>query len=126
MPKALVLVTAASSGVRQHIANLLMKREDVVAIYAEDGSAALMLANIVKPQLLLLEAALPITSGFAVSYIVKQAPTLAQTPVVVFDVPCDPVNKIDRAVFRCDVCLNTGWAPWQMDLAIDRLLPKHH
>lgn len=126
VPKTRVLVAAARSDVRQLISSMLKTRDDVVVIQADDGSAALMLANILKPQLLMLQATLPITSGFVVSSIVKQAPTLAQTPVILFDVPQDSVKQTDMTMFRCDFRLNTGWATHQMEAAIDRLLPKHH
>jgi len=126
MSKARVLLAAARPDVRQLISGVFKKRDDVVVIQAEDGSAALMLANILKPQLLMLEAALPITSGFVISNIVKQAPTLAQTPVLIFDVTPDPIKQSKVEIFRCDASLNKGWATQQMEAAIERLLPRHH
>lgn len=76
-----VLIVEDDSGARELIANTLRLTGYVVRT-ASDGLAALRLADVFEPDVVVLDLGLPIASGFEVLHELRAVPRTFETPVI--------------------------------------------
>jgi len=86
---ATILVVEDSPTQAMHVQTLL-EREGVNVVLAADGPEGLSLARRVLPDLVLLDMQLPGMNGLQVCSELKQAPSTAEIPVILFTRHDDP------------------------------------
>ena len=112
-----VLVVEDSPTQALHVQTLL-EQEGVHVVLAGDGPEGIALAQRVRPDLVILDMQLPGMNGLQVCRELKQAPTTAEIPVILFTRHDDPqmiamglqsgiVDYIPKDVFADAVLLET-------------------
>lgn|ERR1700751_4760051 len=101
---ARILIADDSEMVRQSLKALFADHQDLqVCGEASDGSQAIELATQLKPDLLILDIAMPVLDGFhAAAEIVKREPTL---PIIIYSLHESPQVELEakKAGVRCVV-----------------------
>jgi CheY-like chemotaxis protein len=117
MADTTVLVVEDSPTQALHVQTLL-EQEGVHVVLAGDGPEGIALAQRVRPDLVILDMQLPGMNGLQVCRELKQAPTTAEIPVILFTRHDDPqmiamglqsgiVDYIPKDVFADAVLLET-------------------
>lgn len=76
------ILIAEDSVMMRKIAKMTLEKGGHTVIEASDGSEAVELAKSQLPQLILLDAEMPVTDGWEAVKIIKQDPAIANIPVL--------------------------------------------
>jgi DNA-binding response OmpR family regulator len=93
--KKRVLVVEDDEGIRSMLQKMLAK--DYTVVVAQDGQQGLLLAQKAKPDLLLLDVALPGIDGFDLATQIREEPNLKDVPLIFLtarDTPADTIKGI--------------------------------
>ncbi|MBI5561687.1 MAG: response regulator [Deltaproteobacteria bacterium] len=100
MPKKILL--ADDSMTIQKVISITLSSEDYDLTIVGDGNSAVAKAKAVKPDLILVDVAMPGKNGYEVCDIVKKDPELAKTPVMLLAGTFEPLNKEEAARVKAD------------------------
>lgn len=89
---------------------------------AGDGAAALALIRAQRPNLVLLDVAMPRMDGFAACRAIKGDPVLGSTPVVMLTACTAPSDRAQAVAAGADEYLTKPFSPLELLQVIDRLL----
>lgn len=100
---ARILVVDDDEDIRRMLA-LLLEREDYEVLTAEDGPEGLQKALALRPDLIILDLALPGLSGLEVCQRVREHPHMANTPIMILSATTDladfdAAQKLGAAMF---------------------------
>jgi CheY-like chemotaxis protein len=96
--------------------------EQVEAVYADDGMAAVFLLNETEPDLLIAEVALPGKSGYELCRYVRGEPEFQSLPVVLLDNGFDAFNQSAAYSAGADVYLSKPFEPAELTEIVQGLL----
>ncbi len=95
---------------------------DYTVVEARDGDEALEQAHATRPDVILLDMMMPGRSGLEVLAELRQAPDLAQTPVLMLTARVQPADREAAAALGATRFLGKPFSPRELVDAVDDLL----
>lgn len=81
-----VILVIDDDDVNRQVITIILKREGLTPVLAEDGKSGLDLARTASPDLILLDIFMPDEDGFEVLRNLKQEPDIKEIPVIIFTI----------------------------------------
>jgi len=91
MPKKILL--ADDSVTIQKVVSLILVSDEYELTSVGDGDTAIAKINEIKPDLIMVDAAMPGKNGYEVSEYVKNTPALKHIPVLLLTGTFEPINE---------------------------------
>lgn len=118
-----ILIVDDEPSVRSLLHGMLGK--DYCVIEASDGEAAIDMARMQKPDLILMDIMMPKIDGYMACYIIKSEPALKEIPVVMLTGIDHALNKKLGQQFGADSYLTKPFKLQELMEVIVQLLPTH-
>jgi CheY-like chemotaxis protein len=122
MSKTLLL--ADDSVTIQRVVELTFAHEDIRVIAFSDGRRALQYLDTEKPDIVLVDVAVPEVDGYAVAARMRRSPRLQQVPVVLLSAAGTPVDEVKARSVGCEGVLVKPFEPQQLVSRVKELLAQ--
>lgn len=117
-----VVIAEDRADIRSLIQITLESLEGIKVLEVRDGSAALMLANLVKPALVILDVTLPVMDGYLVCQEIKRSDKLRDTKVIILSARAQAEDVERGKKAGCDVFMPKPFSPAKLLAAVEDCL----
>lgn len=117
-----VVIAEDRADIRSLIQITLESLEGIKVLEVRDGSAALMLANLVKPALVILDVTLPVMDGYLVCQEIKRSDKLRDTKVIILSARAQAEDVERGKKVGCDVFMPKPFSPAKLLAAVEDCL----
>ena len=119
---AKTLLLADDSVTIQRVVELTFAHEDVRVVSMSDGQRAVSWLDAEKPDIVLVDVAVPEVDGYSVAAHVKQSPRLKHVPVLLLAGAFEPVDEERSKSIGCDGVVVKPFEPKQLVERVKELL----
>lgn len=124
--RKLILVADDQPDIRKLFRMTLECYEDMDVIEANDGSSAWLEAQLLKPEVIVLDAMMPGLNGYELCSLVRQSPVLCTTKIIICSARAQQEDIAKGRLAGCDAYLTKPFSPIVLLDTIDALLGRVH
>ncbi|MEI2688892.1 MAG: response regulator [Anaerolineae bacterium] len=121
-PQLCILVVEDNADMREFLQRIL-KRRGYSYLEAVDGAEGVALALAERPDLILMDLALPVLDGYEATRLLKTNPDLAATPIVAVTAHARAIDREHAMEAGCDAYISKPYSIHELYALIDRFLP---